>query len=239
MNNLKQMVAERLRELGREDYAVNSILSSNTSLNFKPRDLKVITISRTMGSGAKIIAEQLAKKLGFFLWDKELLVTLANDSRIQREIMHYVDEKHLNHISAYVYSFLGNSQLGSMIYSRQLARTIFAVCVKNNAIIIGRGANYIIPNALHVRITASLEKRIENMMKYENLDYKAAKSKLLRSDRERTDFLSKSFDKKTALEFPYDLLLYTDRLPHEDAVGLIEMSFSQHVKRLKEMFPEL
>jgi len=239
MNDLRQMVAERLKELGREDYAVNSILSSNTSFNFNPRDLRIITVSRTMGSGAKVIAEQLAKKLGYFLWDKELLVTLANDSRIQKEIINYVDEKHLNHISAYVYSFLGNSQLGSMIYSRQLARTILAVCIKNNAIIIGRGANYIIPNAFHVRIMASLEKRIENMIKYENLDYKSAKSKLLKSDRDRSDFLSKSFDKENDKEFPYDLLFYTDRIPHEDAVDLIEIAFSQHIKRLKEMFPEI
>lgn len=237
-SNIKEMVIQRLKELGRDDGIAEKFIEPNEATKFSPRNLKVITISRSMGSGAKLIAEKLAKDLGWILWDKEILEALAEDNNIQREIIHRLDEKHINMMSSYAYSILGNTDIGSIVYTRHLARTIWAICIRNKAVILGRGANFIIPNALHVRIDASMHKRIENMSIFENMNPMEAKKKLITSDKDRKNFLVKSFGRDNVEHFPFDISMYTDRLSHEDVIELIKVAFAQQEERLKKKYLE-
>ncbi|MBR4749635.1 MAG: cytidylate kinase-like family protein [Abditibacteriota bacterium] len=210
-----------------------SILKNSEELNFNPANLKIITISRTTGSGASIVAQRLAEDMGWTVWDRNLLLSLAKDANIQKEIFRVIDEKHLDEASSYAYSLFGDTTLGGMVYTRQLARTIWAICAANKAIIIGRGANFIVPNALHVRIDAPFGVRTENMIKFENMTREEAEKSLKVADRDRRNFLVKAFGKDKVDTFPFDLQLNMNRLTKDDASQLIRLAFAQHEAKLK------
>jgi cytidylate kinase len=188
----------------------------------KPCPTSVITISRRMGSGARIVAAKLAQELGWSIWDKELIEAVAQDARVSRHIVEAFDEKAVSEIEAFAHSVLGNYEMGSFMYLRHLARAIVSIAKLGNAIILGRGANFILPDALNVRIDAPDEKRIENMMKYEQLTREEAEKKIRQSDRERQEFLERTFGRERVKSVNYDLTIWMEKFDTDGAVRIIK-----------------
>lgn len=188
----------------------------------KPCPNPVITISRRMGSGARIVAAKLAQEIGWSLWDKELIEAVAQDARVSKRVVEAFDEKAVSEIEAFTHSVLGNHEMGSFMYLRHLTRAIASIAKLGNAIILGRGANFILPDALNIRIDAPDEKRIENMMKYEQLTRQEAEEKIRRSDRERHEFLVRTFGRERVEHATYDLTIWMEKFDTDGAVRIIK-----------------
>lgn len=188
----------------------------------KPCPNPVITISRRMGSGARIVAAKLAQEIGWSLWDKELIEAVAQDARVSRRVVEAFDEKAVSEIEAFTHSVLGNHEMGNFMYLRHLTRAIASIAKLGNAIILGRGANFILPDALNIRIDAPDEKRIENMMKYEQLTRQEAEEKIRRSDRERHEFLVRTFGRERVEHATYDLTIWMEKFDTDGAVRIIK-----------------
>ncbi len=182
----------------------------------------VITISRRMGSGARIVAQKLAAELEWSLWDRELIDAIAEDAAVSRRVVEEFDERTISELEIFARGALGDHELGGFLYPRHLARALASISVLGNAIILGRGANYLLPDALHVRIDASFESRVQNMMRYENLTNEEAQIKLNQSDRERDAFLVRVFGRDRVRQTHYDLVIQTDRLGNDVAVEMIK-----------------
>lgn len=182
----------------------------------------VITISRSMGSGGRIVAGKVAEDLGFSLWDKELLDTIARGAAVSRRVVEAFDEKTVSEIVLLAHAAFGNRQMGDFVYGRHLARAVAEIASLGNAVILGRGANFLLPNALHVRIDASLERRIENMMNYESIDRRSAEARLRKSDKERARFVMRVFGKERVQDFRYDVAICMDKFTPDEAAEIIE-----------------
>jgi cytidylate kinase len=182
----------------------------------------VITISRRMGSGARIVAQKLACNLGWSLWDKELIDAIAEDAAVSRRVVESLDEKTLSEIEVLARTALGNREMGAFLYKKHLARSVASIAKLGNAIILGRGANFILPDALSIRIDTSDDRRILNMMSYENLAREDAEAKIRESDREREHFLESTFGKELVHAVHYDLSIWMDRFGTDDAVEIIK-----------------
>jgi len=182
----------------------------------------VVTISRAMGSGARIVAGKLAGDLGWSLWDRELLDAMAENAHVSRKVVEAFDEKSMSEVEVLVRAFLGAYDMGGFIYLRHLARAVMAVARFGNAVILGRGANFLLPGALNVRIDASDSLRIENMMRYETLSREEAGKKIRRSDRERNRFLVTTFGRERVKRVSYDLSIRMDKFDTDGAVTVIK-----------------
>ncbi|HEY3297037.1 MAG TPA: cytidylate kinase-like family protein [Armatimonadota bacterium] len=158
----------------------------------------VITISRSMGSGARIIAQKLSQDLGWSLWDKELLDAMADEASVSRKVVEEFDERSISDVNILIRDILGEHEMGGFLYPRHLIRAVLGIARLGNAIILGRGANFILPRALNVRIDAPEALRVQNMITYENLTKEQAIEKLHRSDKERAQFLKKVFGKEVS-----------------------------------------
>lgn len=184
----------------------------------------VITISRRMGSGARIVAQKLAAELGWSLWDKELIDAIAEDAAVSRRVVEAFDERTVSELEILTRGALGDHELGGFLYARHLARAVASIAALGNAIILGRGANYLLPEALSVRIDASFEVRVANMMRYENLTREQAIAKLIQSDRERDAFLIRMFGRQRVKDTHYDLTIHMDRFTTDTAVRMIRVA---------------
>lgn len=182
----------------------------------------VITISRRMGSGARIIAGKLAHELGWSLWDKELIDAMAEHADVSRRVVEAFDEKTISEIEVFARAALGDNEIGGFIYARHLSRAVAAIAKLGNAIILGRGANFLLPEALNIRIDASDERRIRNMMSYENLTREQAEEKIRQSDRDRQHFIESAFGRERVRQAHYDLTIWMDEFTTTAAVEIIE-----------------
>lgn len=211
---IEQMVSQQVRrsELARRRDAENG---------HPPCETSVVTISRRMGSGARVVAQSLADKLGWSLWDKELLDAMAEHAQVSERVVQAFDEHTISEIELFTRGLFGEQEMAGFIYPRQLARAVKTISKLGNVIILGRGANFILPDALKVRIDASDEYRIRNMMEYEGLTRDEATAKLHASDRDRRHFLTTVFGKERVEHAVFDLTIWMDRFTNDDAVEII------------------
>ncbi|MFQ3548678.1 MAG: cytidylate kinase-like family protein [Armatimonadota bacterium] len=187
----------------------------------------VVTISRTMGSGARVIAQKLADELGWSYWSKDLLDAIAEDANVSRKVVESFDEKTISELEMIARAAMGDHEMTSFVYAKHLAKAIASIGTLGNAIILGRGANLMLPDALHVRIDASEEHRINNMVKFENMDPEDAKAKIRISDKERKTFLIKTFGKQRANNEIFDLQIWMDRFTIDNAAAIIKTAIVQ------------
>ena len=114
----------------------------------------VITISREFGSGGRTIGKQVADRLGYAFYDKELIEKVAEETGFSKE---YVKERgeYSPSASAFSYSFMGRSRDGlstdDYLFSVQ-RKVILELAEKGRCVIVGRCADYILQEADPFRI---------------------------------------------------------------------------------------
>src|SRR5262249_48199375 len=104
-----------------------------------------------------------------------------------------------------------------------LARVILAVAVQGKAMLIGRGAGYVLPRetTLHVRIIAPLPDRIAYMSQWLRLTLDEAAEQVRLLDNRPAEFMQAHFHRQPSDIYQYDLLLNSSLLGEELSVALI------------------
>ncbi len=187
-----------------------------------------IVVNREPGSGGRIVAKKLAKKLGWQLLDEALMDQLAEELSIPVDEFKNVDEHSRSWISDTFQSIFNKNYISDVRYINHLKRVIAHAAKKGDLVIVGRGANHILPpdKCLNVRITASLSTRIENTLKYENKKSKIeAESWVKKIEAERHRFIRQYFGKNPYNPWYYDLIISTDHLSLDQAVDLITQAY--------------
>ena len=191
----------------------------------------IITIGREYGSGGREIGELVAQKLGIPFYDKQILTRAAQKSGLCEEVVEHHDEKaSLGGIFVGSGAHMGCSHVGLQMPLNQrvfLAQfeTINSIAAEGDCVIVGRCADYVLkdlPDVVHVFLYASEEKRIERIMRVENVDRGAARDLIRKTDKQRRSYYNFFADGNWGMRSNYDLMLRTDdRTPDEVANAII------------------
>ncbi|MDD2823091.1 MAG: cytidylate kinase-like family protein [Candidatus Daviesbacteria bacterium] len=188
------------------------------------KSFPIITISREKGAGGIVVAEKLAKKLGK-KWDyyhKDIVDQIAKESKTSPERVEELEEKPIPYLQDFLEGWIGGDGMDVNKYHKNLIKVLYALGSKGHSILVGRGANFIFPNSLKVRIIADKEQRIKWLMQYEKLSEKAATEEADETDKESTKFISNLYNKDITDPKNYDLVIKTSLvLPAEEAVDII------------------
>ena len=190
----------------------------------------IVTIGRQFGSGGHEIARRLSKKLGYTLYDKELLKLQAEHSGIAQKVLESYDERPtsslLYSIVMDVYpsmNYVGSS-LNQQIYQAQYD-TIRNLEDKEDCVIVGRGADYILRDydkLVTVFIHADLEKRAERVAEYEKISTDKARDMIMKADKKRASYYNFQTEKKWGDVDSYQLSVDSGSVGYDGAVELIE-----------------
>lgn len=124
----------------------------------------IITIGREFGAEGHEIGSELAERIGFGLYDKDMLAMAAEKSGIDVKVLAPADESYYGHaLSPYLTIGRLSPSMGDKLFQLQ-TEIIRDLAVKGSCIIIGRLADYILrdnPNCIRVFIYAPFEKRTE------------------------------------------------------------------------------
>lgn len=196
----------------------------------------VVTVSRQRGSQGTHLAKKLAERLGYQLIHRQMIDYIVKESGARRKVIESLDEKVRSEIELWVEGLSRGSYLGESDYFYYLMQAILTIAKHGEAVIVGRGANYILglKNGLHVRIVATAEKRIENLMKFEHLSREQAKKEVESRDKERDEFIRRFIRKGPEVPEAYDLVLNTTNFEAEDALDLILRAFHSKFKNLHD-----
>ena len=184
----------------------------------------IITISREKGSAGRPIAYLLAKRLGspWEVYHRNIIEEIAKETSLQEELVEQIDENRVPIINQMLNNMLGKKDMTLNAYYKHLLHVLSTIGTRGHAIVVGRGANFLFPHALKVRIVAEMETRVNWLMKYEKITYKEAVKRIEESDKQRDDFVKSLFQHSQRKAHHYDIVLRTgDDLGVEDATDII------------------
>jgi cytidylate kinase len=168
--------------------------------------IRVITIEREYGSGAAVIAQKVAERLGWRLWDQLLTNQIARlldcDSRTVEKREEKLDPVFYRLFRA----FMRGSYEGSLNAPRlkivdadcirEVAeRVVKAAADEGNCVIVGRGSAYYLQpraDAFHVFLYAPFESKVRRLQAEGNSENEAVQL-AENVDRDRADFIKQHF----------------------------------------------
>lgn len=232
MKTLSQKLIDKIFNRARVLEKLNTE-STQPKLSDKP----IITIARDPGSGGKPTAKLVAKKLKYKFFDRKLVETIAKSARKRKQLIKDIDEKSRSAMDDIVHSMLNPEYVSDLEYVKHLYNTVLSISTRGQAVILGRGANFIVPSSdcLRVLITASKHIRIQRATKYEKISKKVAIGRINKISKDRRDFISQYFRKYYTNPKHYDLIINTDFYSINATSELVIKAFRQKFPTLGEV----
>ena len=221
--------------------------TQKTDNNFFRREIyPCITISRQAGSGAKPVCEKLVNIMDEYsepegvkwaYFDRNLIEKVLEDHNLPKQISEFMEEGKYKHLSSVVNELLGLKPAEWTIIHKT-TDTILQLARMGSVVIVGRGANIItskLNNAFHVRLVASMEKRIDYMQSLMKFTEKEALNYIKKEDENRKKYLKSYFDVDADDPLLYHMVVNTDLLTHKGAAYLIAEAV---VLKFSHLFPQ-
>lgn len=194
-----------------------------------------IALSREAGARGTELARNLGERLGWAVYDNELLELIASNLNVRVSLLESVDERHISWLQETVEAFCDAASVREAAYVRQLVETMLSLGARGNCIIVGRGSPFVLPSAttLRVRVTAPLEDRLLHVCQQEHLSRLDAARYIARIDQQRTEFVVQHFHHDPAEASLYDLVVNSSRFPISECTELIvdALQVKQHEHR--------
>jgi cytidylate kinase len=168
--------------------------------------IKIITIEREYGCGGGEIAQQLAKKLGWKLWDQELTEEIARLADCPKRIVEGREERPDPLYYRLLKSFMRGSYEGSL--NAHKLKLVDSECIlkftqqvvqdaarTGNSVIVGRGSQQFLKNrqdTLRIFLYAPREDKVLRLLARGKSE-EEAEQRVDTVDQERADFIQKFF----------------------------------------------
>jgi cytidylate kinase len=153
----------------------------------------ILTVSRQLGSGGTEMAEILASRLGYQLFDREVIQAVARETGVQQQLIEALDERTRNGIEQWVDGVLHSRIFTSEDYIRSLGKVLITVACTGSAVIVGRGANFILSGepGFHIRVVAGFDHRVRRLMRLQELERDEAEGMVRAADENRERFVKR------------------------------------------------
>jgi cytidylate kinase len=183
----------------------------------------VITLSTEPGSGGRIVARRVAERLNMDLFDRDIVKGVAESVHLSDQVIQSIEKERLSGIQDFISVLVDDKYLYPGTYLNHLIKVVSVLAKHGNALIVGRGANFIIPpeERIAVRIVAPMIKRMENVAREYGVTEEEARRRINNREKRRASFIRQSFKADVAAFSNYDLIINTANLEIDAAVGAI------------------
>jgi len=179
--------------------------------------MDVIAISRQIGAGETTIAPAVAERLGWKCVDHEILDREVAEMGVSLPKVSHFDEFAPGLIESWVHPHEAER------YFDALRRIIGEFFAAGDAIIVGRGAGFILRDqgVLHVRMIADMPFRVRRVIEVRWANEPRAKEIIKQSDHNRAAFHRKFLNVDWNDPLQYDLVIPTSRTGIERATEML------------------
>jgi cytidylate kinase len=240
LSQLPERVSEAfIRATGHHDAAAATDESSE--VHARPFS---IAVSREAGTRGPAVARAVAERLGWKVYDQQLLELVARDLHVRVKLLENMDERHVPWLQECVESFAAVPAVREGKYVRHLIETMLSLATQGKCIFVGRGSQFVLPPAttLRVRLVAPLEDRIAAVCHDQHLSRKEAALFIETTDRARAEFVRLHFLRDPTDPRYYDLFLNTAQFSISECTELIVegLRMKSHARAVPASFnPEM
>jgi cytidylate kinase len=183
----------------------------------------VITLSTEPGSGGRIVARRAAERLNMDLFDRDIVKGVAESIHLSDQVIQSIEKERLSGIQDFISALVDDKYLYPGTYLNHLTKVVSVLAKHGNTLIVGRGANLIIPpeERIAVRVVAPLIKRMENVAREHGVTEEEARRRIRNREKRRASFIRQSFKADVSDFSHYDLIINTANMSIDAAVGAI------------------
>lgn len=194
-----------------------------------------ITIAREPGSGGAPIGTALAARLGFDYYDQQIIDEISKSTKLRKDIVQKLDEKGRTAVQDFIQGMLNPNYVSDVKFVRTMTTVLVSLAYGGNAVILGRGANFVTPRdkGLHVRITAPRSIRVQRAIEYEGVSATKAREIIRDVESDRRNFVRQYFSEDIRKSEHYDLVINSAFFSVDDCVDIILHAFSKKFPQAK------
>ncbi len=191
---------------------------------------KIITISRTFGSGGREVGKRLAEALGYAYYDKELISLIAEETGFAKEFIEKYAESGFGH--NYTIHTARTFQMPYQMPGEQLqiAQTniLKKIAEEEDCVIVGRRADYILRNSNPFKVfvyNTDMDVRIQRcyakVPEDKALSEKEMQKKIKSIDKDRAKYYNYFCDAKWGNMENYNICIDTAKIDVKKAAAFL------------------
>ncbi|MFO0908267.1 MAG: cytidylate kinase-like family protein [Isosphaeraceae bacterium] len=173
-----------------------------------------VCISREAGAGAGSIARLVGTRLGWRVYDHEILEAIAQRMEMPTDEVRAFDELAPSVVQDWILPLREEHYAPQEAYLDHLAKLVAAIARSGESVIVGRGAGFMLPReeTLMVRVVAPLRARADRLAERMGVSFRTARRAAQDLDRRRTHFERTMYRVDSNDPHNYDLVLDSDSL---------------------------
>ena len=196
----------------------------------------VVTINREVGTGGRTVGRKLAEKLGVKYCDKAVIDGLTQKFGLSKERIEEIKAQKKswwNDISTYYQTLVNSANMPMEAEVKLDNASMFEtekhiledLAAHESCVVAGRTGFMVFrewPNHLNVFIQASLEHRVQRVMRRQNVSEQEARDIIDKMDTTRETYIKKYEDTSRYDTRNYQLVISMDGLSEDDAAEIIK-----------------
>ncbi len=168
-----------------------------------------IALSRELGSGGCELARLVGNALGWRVFDRELLSAVAEETHSDLLALERFDEKGVRELGEYLAPLIlpdDPSQARVLVGLRHVIQRIGS---EGKAVLVGRGANFVLhpSGGLRIRAVGTPAERAEVLARAEGIAVDEARRRVAKSDAAQREFVRQAYQREIEDPAAYDLVL--------------------------------
>lgn len=195
----------------------------------------LITISREPGTGGTEIARLLSARLKMDLLAGQITKHIAESADVSEKSIQAIIEKALTRRDDWLSSLFETRHIWPDKFMFHLNKVINTVKDHGNTVILGLGAQYILPaeKQLRVKLIGAREIRVTRIMNVRGCTRQEAEDYASKTEKDRRVFVKKFFKVDWMNPYDYDLIINMGSMSMEGAVETIIGAFDAWKKGKK------
>ncbi len=191
----------------------------------RPEVEAFVAVSRAVGaseSAGANIPTTLGQRLGWPVFDKEILQAMSDNDRLRQQLYESLDERDVGWFEESLRSLM-QGVFKKNDYFHRLTETMLAIARQGRTVFVGRAADLILPRArgLCVRLTASRDRCVKNFAEQHGMSVEEARDEVEQTESERAEFVEHHFKVQATDQNRHDLIINLEQFTADQAVELI------------------
>ncbi len=172
-----------------------------------------VAISRQAGSRGAEIAHAVGGRLGWPVYDSQLLAQIAKEQGLNLKLLEHLDERCVGWLEEVIAGFSTEPSPTEGSYMKQLVKVLVSLGQMGHCVIVGRGAGCVLPpeTTVRVHVVAPRALRVANTERRKKLSKTDAEHWVDQTDADRVRFAKSHFHRDPFDPVNYDLILNSGR----------------------------
>lgn len=182
--------------------------------------MKVITVSRSYGSGGSEFARQLAQRLGYRYVDEAFIKEMEGNTGLCSPLLSSIEDM----VGPGFIEKLMDLRDNRIFYKTALGLCLYQLALSNDVVVVGAGANLIFadyPSLMSLQVVRKLSDRVRAIIHDKKLDVDGALEVIQDKDKEKSNWVRDYFDRELFDPLLFHLVINLSSIGFDQALELI------------------